>query len=149
MKTIDDIIARFDSVTEPAVSAETLGAYIEGNLSEAETLAVEDALDDSPELSYLTSVAIEPEAEIADGFDIDDLPELPTVPGLTEVELVDDEQEAELVAEHEPSAVEAEVPEVEPVDVDADDDALGLSAMAEDDQLPYADDIVDDFMPME
>ena len=127
MKNIDDILAQFDQVPEPAVEAETLGAYIEGNLTEEEALEVEAVIDESPEMGYLMTAATDPEPEILDDVDLDDLPELPTVPGLSdadmaddlEVEVADDAEVAEVVADEDPIAVEAD--DIAEVEDDADD----------------------------
>ena len=127
MKNIDDILAQFDQVPEPAVEAETLGAYIEGNLTEEEALEVEAVMDESPEMGYLMTAATDPEPEILDDLDLDDLPELPTVPGLSdadmandlEVEVVDDAEVAEVVADDDLVAVESD--DLAEVEADGDD----------------------------
>ena len=127
MKNIDDILAQFDQVPDPAVEAETLGAYIEGNLSPEESLEVEMLMDESPEMGYLMTAATDPEPEILDDLDLDDLPELPTVPGLSdadmaddlEVEVVDDAEVAEVVADDDLVAVESD--DLAEVEADGDD----------------------------
>ena len=100
MKNIDDILAQFAQVPDPAVDPETLGAYIEGNLSPEETLEVEAVLDDSPAMSYLISAATDPEPEIFDDLSLDELPDLPDVPGLAAddvaVEVLDEPEVAEV-----------------------------------------------------
>lgn len=159
MKNIDDILAQFDQVPDPAVEAETLGAYIEGNLSPEESLEVEMLMDESPEMGYLMTAATDPEPEILDDLDLDDLPELPTVPGLSdadmaddlEVEVLDEAEVAEVdpaddlaeVEADEPAVVEADAEDIS--EVDADTDPL-LNDLTDDDQPIDADLAADDFI---
>ena len=100
MKNIDDVLAQFAQVPDPVVDPETLGAYIEGNLSPEESLEVEAVLDDSPAMSYLMSAATDPEPEIFDDLSLDELPDLPDVPGLAAddvaVEVLDEPEVAEV-----------------------------------------------------
>lgn len=100
MKNIDDVLAQFAQVPDPAVDPETLGAYIEGNLSPEESLEVEAVLNDSPAMSYLMSAATDPEPEILDDLSLDELPDLPDVPGLAAadvaVEVLDEPEVAEV-----------------------------------------------------
>ena len=117
MKNIDDVLAQFAQVPDPAVDPETLGAFIEGNLSPEETLEVEAVLDDSPEMSYLMSAATDPEPEILDDLSLDELPDLPDVPGLAAdvaVEVLDEPEVAEVDLDD--SA--AEDPVADPTDSD-------------------------------
>ena len=159
MKNIDDILAQFDQVPDPAVEAETLGAYIEGNLSPEESLEVEMLMDESPEMGYLMTAATDPEPEILDDLDLDDLPELPTVPGLSDtdmadsldVEVVNEAEVAEVdpaddlaeVEADEPAVVEADAEDIS--EVDADTDPL-LNNLADDNQPIDADLAADDFI---
>ena len=150
MKNIDDILAQFDQVPEPAVEAETLGAYIEGNLSPEESLEVEAVMDESPEMGYLMTAATDPEPEILDDLDLDDLPELPTVPGLSdadmaddlEVEVVDDAEVAEVVADDDLVAVESD----DLAEVEADGDDL---AAVEPDTDPVLDHLAANDQPID
>ena len=159
MKNIDDILAQFDQVPDPAVEAETLGAYIEGNLSPEESLEVEMLMDESPEMGYLMTAATDPEPEILDDLDLDDLPELLTVPGLSDtdmadsldVEVVNEAEVAEVdpaddlaeVEADEPAVVEADAEDIS--EVDADTDPL-LNDLTDDDQPIDADLAADDFI---
>lgn len=150
MKNIDDILAQFDQVPEPAVVAETLGAYIEGNLSPEESLEVEMLMDESPEMGYLMTAATDPEPEIIDDLDLDDLPELPTVPGLSdadmaddlEVEVVDEAEVAEVVADDDLVAVESD----DLAEVEADGDDL---AAVEPDTDPVLDHLAANDQPID
>ena len=150
MKNIDDILAQFDQVPEPAVEAETLGAYIEGNLSPEESLEVEAVMDESPEMGYLMTAATDPEPEILDDLDLDDLPELPTVPGLSdadmaddlEVEVVDEAEVAEVVADDDLVAVESD----DLAEVEADGDDL---AAVEPDTDPVLDHLAANDQPID
>lgn len=150
MKNIDDILAQFDQVPEPAVEAETLGAYIEGSLSEEESLEVEMLMDESPEMGYLMTAATDPEPEIIDDLDLDDLPELPTVPGLSdadmaddiEVEVADDAEVAEVVADDDLVAVESD----DLAEVEADGDDL---AAVEPDTDPVLDHLAANDQPID
>ena len=117
MKNIDDVLAQFAQVPDPAVDPETLGAFIEGNLSPEETLEVEAVLDDSPAMSYLMTAATDPEPEILDDLSLDELPDLPDVPGLAAdvaVEVLDEPEVAEVDLDD--SA--AEDPVADPTDSD-------------------------------
>lgn len=53
MKSIDDIISSFDSLSDPDISEETLGAYLEGNLDFQEMNEVADALATDDVAAYL------------------------------------------------------------------------------------------------
>ncbi len=48
MKDINELLAQFDDIQDLSFSEETLGAYLEGNLSDAEQIQVQEgiALDD-------------------------------------------------------------------------------------------------------
>lgn len=123
MKNIDDVLAQFAQVPTPAVDPETLGAFIEGNLSPEETLEVEAVLNDSPAMSYLMSAATDPEPEILDDLSLDELPDLPDVPGLAA-----DDVAVEVLDE----------PEVAEVDLDdpADDDTDSAADPTDSDDTP-------------
>lgn len=45
MKDLNDLLAQFDSIQDNEISEETLGAYLEGNLSPDEFLQVENAIN--------------------------------------------------------------------------------------------------------
>lgn len=142
MKNIDDVLAQFAQVPDPAVDPETLGAYIEGNLSPEETLEVEAVLDDSPAMSYLMTAATDPEPEIFDDLSLDELPDLPDVPGLADddvaVEVLDEPEVAEVdpddPADDPDSATDPtdsdDTPSFTPIDIDDQpiDPAADLSA---------------------
>lgn len=132
MKNIDDILTRFELVPELDVSAEDLGAYIEGNLSPEEALQIEQVMDESPEMGYLLTVATDPEPEIADDLTLDELPEFPTFAEVSadnaaailepEVEVVaDDEVEVAAIADDDDYQItEFTDPESDPLHVVAD-----------------------------
>ena len=132
MKNMDDVLAQFAQVPDPAVDPETLGAYIEGNLSPDETLEVEAVLDDSPAMSYLMSAATDPEPEIFDDLSLDELPDLPDVPGLAAddvaVEVLDEPEVAEVDLD-DPTDSD-DTPSFTPIDIDDQpiDPAADLSA---------------------
>lgn len=144
MKNIDDVLAQFAQVPDPAVDPETLGAYIEGNLSPEESLEVEAVLDDSPAMSYLMSAATDPEPEILDDLSLDELPDLPDVPGLAA-----DDVPVEVLDEPEVAEVDLDDPAAEdPTDPTDSDDTPSFTPIDIDDQPidPAADLSAADFI---
>lgn len=105
--------------------AELIGAYLEGSLPDDQMLAVEDLIDDSPELSSLVAdisaeplMGYDPDADIQEaialGLDTIELPDIDG-PELLEAEIIDDDNDDVAVAEiidDEPS---------DPVNADFDD----------------------------
>ena len=81
--------------------AELIGAYLEGSLPDDQMLAVEDLIDDSPQLSSLVAdisaeplLGYDPDADmqeaIALGLDSIEIPDIDG-PELLEAEIIDDE----------------------------------------------------------
>lgn len=94
--------------------AELIGAYLEGSLSDDEMLAVEDMIDDSPELSSLVAdISAEPLMGYAPDADIQEALAL----GLDSVPLPDIDD---------PEAVEAEI-------INDDDDDVAVAEIIDDD----------------
>lgn len=50
----EELLNKFDRIEDLPVSEEMLGAYLEGNLNDAESILVSNMLDSNPELSLLS-----------------------------------------------------------------------------------------------
>lgn len=49
----EELMSKFDRIQDLPVSEEMLGAYIEGNLSDSESIEVSSVIDVNPDLSYI------------------------------------------------------------------------------------------------